>query len=113
MKPKETRRAKPTKQQIHRTLEATQHVDLAAGYSDAYESPWVRNYTESRKIEYPKFGKWKSFEDIKAALRKKIDERYPLEAFPFRKLGKITLYCRNESDRAYLSDMGDFSADEQ
>jgi len=109
---------KPTKTQIHRTLEAKQVVYLASGYSDAIESVWVKNYAELPNDEfggwrpgYPEFGKWKSFEKIKEALSQEIEKQYPAKAFPFRRLGAITLYCRNEEDKEYLWDIGDFDSE--
>ena len=110
---------KPTEDQIHRTLEAKQVVYLASGYSDVMELVWVKNYTELPNDEfgrwqlgYPEFGNWKSFEEIKEILSKEIEKQYPAKAFPFRRLGTITLYCRNEEDREYLWDMGDFDVEE-
>jgi len=103
----------PTEEQIHRTLEAKQIVYLASGYSDVTESVWVRNIPDIDDqlewcTEYPEFGNWKSFEEIKDALSKEIGKRYPAKAFPFLRLGKITLYRRNDDDKEYLWDMGDF-----
>ena len=110
---------KPTKEQIERTLEAKQIVYLASGYSDVSEYVWVKNFTELPNDEngmwqlgYPKFGNWKSFDEIKDALAKEIEKQFPAKAFPFLRLGKITLYRRNEEDKEYLWDMGDFDIDE-
>ena len=108
--------SKPTEEQIHRTLEAKQVIYLASGYSDITESVWVRNFTDVEdelgwRREYPEFGNWKSFDEIKDALAKEIEKQYPAKAFPFLRLGKITLYRRNEGDREYLWDMGDFDAE--
>jgi hypothetical protein len=107
---------KPTQEQIHRTLEAKQVVYLASGYSKAAASVWVKNWTATSDdgIDiFPEFGNWKSFEEIKDALARKIEEKYPAKAFPFIRLGKkITLYRRNDDDREYLWDMGDFDAEE-
>lgn len=103
---------KPTKTQIHRTLEAKQVVYLASGYSDVSESVWVKNFPEFGAWQlFPEFGNWKSFDEIKDALAKEIEKQYPAKAFPFRRLGTITLYCRNEEDKEYLWDMGDFDAE--
>ena len=109
---------KPTQKQIHRTLEAKQMVYLASGYSDACDSVWVKNFTELPNDEFgmwqlgfPEFGNWKSFEEIQEALRKEIDKKFPAQAFPFLRLGKITLFSRNEDDREYLHDMGDFDVE--
>lgn len=106
---------RPTKEQIRRTLAAKQVVYLASGYSSATVSVWVKNWTELPDDEfgmwqlgYPEFGNWKSFEEIKEALNKEIEKQYPSTAFPFFRLGKITLYRRNEEDKEYLWDMGDF-----
>ena len=108
---------RPTTEQIRRTLEAKQVVYLASGYSDVSKSVWVRNFTDVEdelgwRNEYPEFGNWKSFDEIKDALAKEIEKKYPAKAFPFIRLGKITLYGRNEEDREYLWDMGDFDIDE-
>lgn len=108
---------KPTEEQVHRTLEAKQVVYLASGYSDISESVWVRNFTDGVdelgwSNEYPEFGNWKSFDEIKDALSKEIEKKFPAKAFPFIRLGKITLYRRNEEDREYLWDMGDFDVEE-
>ena len=108
---------KPTEEQIHRTLEAKQIVYLASGYSDITESVWVRNIPDIDDqlewcTEYPEFGNWKSFEEIKDALAKEIEKQYPAKAFPFLRLGKITLYRRNDDDKEYLWDMGDFDVEE-
>ena len=104
----------PTEEQIHRTLEAKQVVYLASGYSDVSESVWVENFTElpNDGFGFPEFGNWKSFEEIKDALAKEIERKYPAKAFPFLRLGKITLYRRNEEDREYLWDMGDFDVED-
>ena len=107
----------PTEEQIHRTLEAKQVVYLASGYSDVSESVWVRNFTDCEdelgwRTEYPEFGNWKSFDEIKDALAKEIEKQYPAKAFPFLRLGKITLYRRNEDDKEYLWDMGDFDVED-
>jgi len=106
---------KPTEEQIHRTLEAKQVVYLASGYSNAAASVWVRNCATTSDDEidiYPEFGNWKSFDEIKDALAKEIEKQYPAKAFPFLRLGKITLYKRNEEDRDYLWEMGDFDMEE-
>ena len=110
---------KPTEQQIRRTLEAKQIVYLASGYSKAAASVWVRNWTALPNDEFgmwqlgfPEFGNWKSFDEIKDALARKIEEKYPAKAFPFIRLGKITLYRRNEDDKEYLWDMGDFDVED-
>lgn len=106
---------KPTQEQIHRTLEAKQVVYLASGYSNTCDSIWVKNWTALPNDEFgmwqlgfPEFGNWKSFDEIQEALRKKIDKKFPAKAFPFIRLGKITLFSRNEDDKEYLHDMGDF-----
>ena len=110
---------KPTEEQIHRTLEAKQTVYLASGYSNASASVWVKNFTELPNDEFgmwqlgfPEFGNWKSFEEIKDALAKEIEKQYPAKAFPFLRLGKITLYRRNDDDKEYLWDMGDFDVED-
>ena len=109
----------PTEEQIHRTLEAKQVVYLASGYSDASKSVWVKNFTELPNDEFgmwqlgfPEFGNWKSFDEIKDALSKEIEKKFPAKAFPFLRLGKITLYRRNEEDKEYLWDMGDFDVED-
>ena len=119
MKPNEEGNAmskpnKPTEQQIRRTLEAKQILYLASGYSDASASVWVKNFTElpNDELHFPEFGNWKSFEEIKDALAKEIEKQYPAKAFPFLRLGKITLYRRNEDDKEYLWDMGDFDVED-
>lgn len=100
---------KPTKTQIHLTLEAKQEVFLAYGYSDVFETVWVRNYKDGRNpMQYPKFGKWNTFDEIKKSLKKEIERKFPKVAFPFKRLGVITLYRRNEEDKEYLWDMGCF-----
>ena len=105
---------KPTKTQIRLTLEAKQVVYLASGYSDASCSVWVRNYKDGRNpLIFPKYGMWKSFDEIKDALIKEINLKYPPVAFPFLRLGRITLYGRNDGDKEYLYDMGDFSESEK
>ncbi len=63
------------------------------------------------KVEIPIEVHWKSFEEIKDALAQEIEKQYPAKAFPFLRLGKITLYRRNEEDREYLWDMGDFDVE--
>lgn len=105
---------KPTEEQIHRTLEAKQVVYLASGYSNASESVWVKNFTELPNDEFgfPEFGNWKTFDEIKDALAKEIEKQYPAKAFPFLRLGKITLYRRNDDDKEYLWDMGDFDMED-
>ena len=105
--------SKPTKTQIHLTLEAKQVVNLAAGHSDIHDVVWVRNYKRGRNpMQFPKFGQWKTFDEIKKSLKQEIEKRFPKAAFPFmRPEGKITLYRRNEEDKEYLWDMGDFDAE--
>lgn len=105
--------SKPTKTQIHLTLEAKQVVNLAAGHSDVHDVVWVRNYKRGRNpMQFPKFGQWKTFDEIKKSLKQEIEKRFPKAAFPFmRPEGKITLYRRNEEDKEYLWDMGDFDAE--
>lgn len=108
---------KPTQEQIHRTLCAKQIVYLASGYNDSSEHVYVYNFTEIEDeigwcTNYPEFGNWKSFEEIKNSLSKEIEKQYPSVAFPFLRLGKITLYRRNDEDKEYLWDMGDFDIDE-
>lgn len=112
MRKKKSDCVKPTKEQIRRTIEAQQYVELASGYSSEYSSVWVKNYADTKKYGFPKFGKWKSFAGIKKSLKKKIDERFPSVAFPFLRLGKITLYERNEEDIEYLREIGDYDADD-
>ena len=75
---------RPTEEQIHRTLEAKQVVYLASGYSDVSEYVWVRNFTElpddefgNWQLGFPEFGNWKSFDEIKDALSKEIERKYP------------------------------------
>ena len=105
--------SKPTKTQIHLTLEAKQVVNLAVGHSDVHDVVWVRNYKRGRNpMQFPKFGQWKTFDEIKKSLKQEIEKRFPKAAFPFmRPEGKITLYRRNEEDKEYLWDMGDFDAE--
>ena len=67
---------------------------------------------QSGQLGFPEFGNWKSFEEIKDALAKEIEKQYPAKAFPFLRLGKITLYRRNEDDKEYLWDMGDFDVED-
>ena len=104
--------SKPTKTQIHLTLEAMQVVNLAVGHSDVHDVVWVRNYKTGRNpMQFPKFGQWKTFDEIKKSLKQEIEKRFPKVAFPFKRPeGKITLYRRNEEDKEYLWDMGDFDA---
>lgn len=111
--------SRPTEKQIHRTLEAKQVVCLASGYCDTTESVWVKNFTELPDDEsgmwqlgYPEFGNWKSFGEIKDALAKEIEGKFPAKAFPFLRLGKITLYGRNDEDKEYLLEMGDFDVED-
>ena len=110
---------KPTEEQIRRTLEAKQTIYLASGYSNAAASVWVKNFTELPDNEpgiwqlgFPEFGNWKTFDEIKDALAKEIEKQYPAKAFPFLRLGKITLYRRNDDDKEYLWDMGDFDVED-
>ena len=108
---KDKPRNRPTKKQVRQTVEVKGVVYLAHGYSDVKDTVWVRNFTEGTDIfEYPKFGNWKSFDEIESSLAKVIDKRYPSDAFPFLCLDKITLYRRNEDDREYLSEIGEFDA---
>lgn len=102
----------PTADQVHRTLEVEQIVWLAYGYSELYEVIRVCNYKTARIPEYPEFGEWRSFEDIKKALADKIARGYPKRAFPCMHPGKITLYARNEADRAYMVPIGSFGEEE-
>lgn len=100
------------KNQISRILAAKQEIYLAYGYSDVMSDVWVKNFTETQLgIYYPKFGNWKSEYEIKGALSKKIEEKFPAKAFPFLKPGKITLYSRNEEDISYLHNMGDLDSE--
>ena len=105
--------SKPTKTPIHLTLEAKQVVNLADGHSDVHDVVWVRNYKNGRNpMQFPKFGQWKTFDEIKKSLKQAIEKRFPKDAFPFMQPeGKITLYRRNEEDKEYLWDMGDFDAE--
>ena len=100
------------KNQISRILAAKQEIDLAYGYSDAMSTVWVENFTKTQSgLYYPKFGNWKSEDEIKGDLTKKIEEEFPAKAFPFLKPGKITLYSRNEEDISYLFNMGDLDSE--
>ena len=75
--------SKPTKTQIHLTLEAKQVVNLAAGHSDVHDVVWVRNYKKGRNpMQFPKFGQWKTFDEIKKSLKQAIEKRFPKTAFP-------------------------------
>ena len=107
---------KPTKDMIKRTLQASQMVWLAKGYSSVNKFVFVSNYTEEYpgSIHYPEFGNWKSFAKIKNELRKAIDKEFPQEAFPYRVIDNyITLWQRNPYDVDYIKELGTFKAVEK
>ena len=102
---------KPTKDMIKRTLQASQRVWLAKGYSSVCKIVYVNNYTEENpdSIHFPEFGNWKTFAEIKNDLRKVIDKEFPQEAFPYREIeNTITLWQRNPNDIDYTKELGVF-----
>jgi len=104
---------KPTKDMIKRTLQASQMVWLAKGYSSVNKFVFVSNYTEEYpgSIHFPEFGNWKTFVKIKNELRKAIDKEFPQEAFPYRVVNDyITLWQRNPYDMDYIKEIGTFRA---
>lgn len=99
MKVKET-----NKNYIRRCLEASQEVRLAEGRPS--EHVYVHNYNDDpNSIKFPKFGNWRSLDKVKEDLLKAIDEEYPKEKYPFRKLGGITLWQRDETDPEYTCEL--------
>lgn len=89
-----------SKDPIKRCLEASQDVRLAEGRPS--EHVYVHNYTDDpNSIKLPKFGNWRSLDNVKEDLLKAIDEEYPKEKYPSRKLGRITLWQRDETDPEY------------
>lgn len=104
---------KPTKDMIKRTLQASQRVWLAKGYSSARKIVYVNNYTPYT-IHFPEFGNWKSFVKIRNELRKAIDKEFPIVAFPYRLIeDEITLWQRNPNDIDYTKEIGTFRAIEK
>ena len=104
------KREKPTKEQVHRALEAVQDVYLAYGVAPdgTPGKVWISNYQSDGKICYPESGGWKSFVKIKRDLVAEIERKYPLVAFPYRKAGTISLAERNKKDRMYLRYSGEY-----
>ena len=105
-----SKKKRPTKEQVRRTLDAVQDVYLAYGVTPdgTPEKVRISNYAEDGGIYFPKSGRWKSFVKIKRDLAAEIERRYPLAAFPYRKSGTIRLAERNEEDRMYLIYSGEY-----
>lgn len=93
-----------SKNYIRRCLEASQDVRLSEGHT---ESVYVRNYTDDpNSIKLPKFGNWRSLDEVKEDLRNAIEEKYPKSAFPFREIrDEITLWQRDETDPEYTCEL--------
>lgn len=89
-----------SKNYIRRCLEASQDVRLSEGHT---KSVYVHNYTDKpNTIKLPKFGNYRSLDEVKEDLRKTIEEKYPKSAFPFREIcDEIILWQRDETDPEY------------
>lgn len=99
-----------SKDPIKRCLEASQDVRLDNGRTEAV---YVHNYTDDpNSIKFPKFGNWRSLDKVKEDLLKAIDEEYPKEKYPSRKLGRITLWQRDETDPEYTCELKEIEVDE-
>lgn len=104
---------RPTKDMIKRTLQASQRVWLAKGYSAAAKIVYINNYN-SDSIHFPEFGNWKSFAKIQNELRAAIDKEFPIVAFPYRVIeDEITLWQRNPNDIDYTRELGVFKVTEK
>ena len=104
------RKKKLTKSLLKKTLKVKQYVDLAPGYSDLCVPIFVENYKDDPDGRYyPKYGGFKTLDDVKAMLRKKIDEELPLKAFPLRRFnGVAEFYGRDPDDPEYYKFLGQF-----
>lgn len=93
-----------SKNYIRRCLEASQDVRLSEGHT---ESVYVHNYTdEPNAIKFPKFGNYKSLDEVKEDLKNAIEEKYPKSAFPFREIrDEIILWQRDETDPEYTCEL--------
>lgn len=100
-----------SKDPIKRCLEASQDVRLVEGQPSKHV--YVHNYTDDpNNIKFPKFGNWRSLDEVKEDLLKAIDEKYPKEKYPSRKLGRITLWQRDETDPEYTCELKEIEEEE-
>ena len=100
-----------SKDPIKRCLEASQEVRLVEGLPSV--RVYAHNYTDNpNSIKLPKFGNWRSLDKVKEDILKAIDEKYPKERYPSRKLGMITLWQRDETDQEYTCTLKEIEMDE-
>lgn len=52
--------------------------------------------------DYPEFGNCSSHQEILKLVNDEVDRVYPLKAFPYREIGSVDLYVRDETDHEYL-----------
>lgn len=84
-----------------KVLRITADVILAKGYSDAMGKVYIDTFDDIAR-DYPEFGNCSSHQEILKLVNDEVDRVYPLKAFPYREIGSVDLYVRDETDHEYL-----------
>lgn len=85
-----------------KVVKATVDVVLADGCSDIIHQIHIKIFEDQLSYEYPEFGNCKTENQIKRLVYDKVEHTYSLKAFPYRKIGLIDLYVRDENNHKYL-----------
>lgn len=94
-----------------KVLRITADVVLADGYSDAMGRVLFNVHTDTQTEEYPATGYCKSEKQIRRMVLNEVENSYPSIAFPYRKIGVIDLYVRDDARHDCLRYMSSLKGD--